>query len=475
MAKLDKDAYDVIIIGAGIGGLVCGSYLAKAGLKVLIAERHVKAGGYCTSFRRKEFTFDAAAHSFGGYRKGGVVRNVFEDLQVDKQLTIKRSDPTDIITTPDGTVSFRTDLEKTVIGFQRQFPAEKENILKFFNFLAAPGPGSFAGTRKWTFGDLLDSHFNDERLKAVLSFPLYGNGGLPASSMSALIGAKLYMEFLLDGGYYPETGMQALSDAIARQFKEFGGELRLSCPVTRILVDKKRVTGAILRGDEFLPTNCVVSNADARQTYLDLLGRNHLTQDFLDDISSMTPSVSMFVLYLGIDKHFSPLPEPGVNVWFLPHYRPDALYAAVQKGALGPVILMRVLPDRKSIFALAVAPFKSKEYWAENKERLLNRYIGELERFFVPGLSKHIVYKEAATPHTLHRYTLNSKGAAYGWAATPAQLAIPAFRKSTFVQGLYLTGHWTTQGIGIPGVVYVGQDTASAILKKLKKHENMLN
>ena len=56
--KIDNK-YDVIIIGAGIGGLVCGCYLVKAGLKVLIVEKHYQVGGYCTSFKRKGFTFDA--------------------------------------------------------------------------------------------------------------------------------------------------------------------------------------------------------------------------------------------------------------------------------------------------------------------------------------------------------------------------------------------------------------------------------
>ncbi len=53
MIRADQASYDAVIIGAGIGGLVCGCYLAKAGMKVLIAERHFKPGGYCTSFRRK--------------------------------------------------------------------------------------------------------------------------------------------------------------------------------------------------------------------------------------------------------------------------------------------------------------------------------------------------------------------------------------------------------------------------------------
>ena len=95
MSKADANSYDAIIIGAGIGGLVCGCYLAKAGMKVLIAEQHFKPGGYCTSFKRKGFTFDAAAHSFGGYREGGIVNKVFSELRIEKKIQIHQADVID--------------------------------------------------------------------------------------------------------------------------------------------------------------------------------------------------------------------------------------------------------------------------------------------------------------------------------------------------------------------------------------------
>ena len=106
MSKLDNDTYDAIIIGAGISGLVCGCYLAKAGMKVLIAEQHFKPGGYCTSFKRKGFTFDAAAHSFGGYRVGGIMHKVLKDFDLSDRMRIKRYDPSDIIISPDHKLFF---------------------------------------------------------------------------------------------------------------------------------------------------------------------------------------------------------------------------------------------------------------------------------------------------------------------------------------------------------------------------------
>ena len=83
----------------------------------------------------------------------------------------------------------------------------------------------------------------------------------------------------------------------------------------------------------------------------------------------------------------------------------------------------------------------------------------------MPGLSEHIVHKEAATPYTLYRYTLNYKGASYGWAGTTTQFADIDFKKPSFVKNFYMTGHWTTQGLGIPGVVYSGMSTAKSLFR----------
>jgi phytoene dehydrogenase-like protein len=230
MLKTASDTYDAVIIGAGIGGLICGCYLAKAGMKVLIAEQHYKPGGYCTSFKRKGLTFDAAAHSFGGY-KHGLLGKIFEELGVNSKLSIRKIDPSDIVATPDYSVSFYADVEQTVACFQSAFPAEADNIKRFFDFIVSPDPMFFVRIRRWTFKNLLDEYFSNDKLKTILSFPLFGNGGLPPSLMSAFIGAKIFQEFLLDGGYHPEGGMQALPNALAERFRDFGGDLRLSSPV----------------------------------------------------------------------------------------------------------------------------------------------------------------------------------------------------------------------------------------------------
>src|SRR3989304_10187554 len=106
MSEQHENSYDAIIIGAGIGGLVCGCYLAKAGMKVLIVEQHYQPGGYCTSFKRKGFVFDAAAHSFGSCREGGNMRMILESLDLYQKLKIKKLDHSDIIIAPDYKITF---------------------------------------------------------------------------------------------------------------------------------------------------------------------------------------------------------------------------------------------------------------------------------------------------------------------------------------------------------------------------------
>jgi len=466
MLKADKDSYDVIIIGAGISGLVCGCYLAKAGMKVLIAEQHYKPGGYCTSFKKGEFTFDAAAHSFGGYREGGIVRKVFRDLGIENRIRIKRFDPSDIIITPDHKISFWNDMDKTISEFQATFSDEKDNIKNFFSLFNVDTK-SLIHIRSLTFKYLLDKYFKNDNLKAILSFPLWGNAGLPPSLISAFIAIRVYKEFHIDGGYYPDSSMQALSDALAKRFKEFGGELRLSSLVKKIRTKDNRVNGVALEKSIFIPSKYVISNCDATQTFIKLFGKRKITNELLEKLRSMIYSLSMFIVYLGIDKSLMKLSHPGSNIWFLPHYSIEDMYLAAKNRDLNNLeeFMLRVSPNSKVISAYFHVPFNNKNYWGNNKDKFLNLVINKIEEH-IPGLSKHIIHKDAATPYTLYRYTLNYKGASYGWDSIPSQFADIDFKKPSFVKNFYMTGHWTTQGFGIPGVMYSGQDMAKSILIK---------
>ncbi len=149
--------YDVIIIGAGISGLVCGCYLAKAGLKTLIVEKNAKPGGYCTSFTRKGFHFDACVHALCSLRREGLLRKILTELGVIDRMKFLRNNPSDIIITPDFKINIFHEVDRTIEEFQRYFPEERGQIDKFFKYIASTD--FFFNIKLKTFDKLLNSFF----------------------------------------------------------------------------------------------------------------------------------------------------------------------------------------------------------------------------------------------------------------------------------------------------------------------------
>lgn len=468
------NCYDVAIIGAGISGLVCGCYLAKAGMKVLIIEQHDKPGGYCSSFRRGRFIFDAAAHSFGSYREGGNFREIIRELGIDGVVKISRFNPSDIIVTPDFKITFWNDTSDTIADLKKVFPGQKENIESFYayyNNSASQNKFDNITLKDSTFASFLKSFFSDDTLMNAISLPVLGNGGLPPSLITAFTGTKIYREFLIDGGYYPEGGMQMLPNAFAQRIKESNGTILYRKPVKKILYRNNSVQGVDLDNNESFISKYVVSACDATETFKRLLGPEAAGKDIINKLIIMKPSISTFTLYLGLDKPFDGLPQEGANIWYLPYYDLDKMFKYIEAGDpenfSGGGFMFRLSPDKKTILAFYAAPFKSSVFWEQNKRKIADDLFKRLG-VLIPNLKDHVIHFEMATPFTLHRYTLNHEGANYGWAPLQSQLFDPDFRQKTFINGLYLTGHWTCHTHGIPGVAYLGYSTAKLILKKEK-------
>jgi prolycopene isomerase len=461
-----KKDYDAIIIGAGISGLVCGCYLAKAGMKTLIVEKNARPGGYCTSFKRGGVTFDACVHSLGSLREGGIFSLVLQELDVKDKLNIKRHDPSDIIIAPDNRIHFWNDLSKTIQEFQEQFPAEAFKIKEFFEYIDGCEGLRLVSLRAITFETLLNRYLKDEKLKAILSLPLLGNGGLPAKRMSAFMGVMIYKEFMFDGGYYPDGSIQSLADILLARFKDLGGSLSFSRQVEKIRIKDGKVEGIELDNKDEIASNCVVSCADSTQMLRSLMGKEVADEATLNLLESMEPSLSAFILYLGVDSRIDHFPKDSV-IWFLPHYDMNKIYNCTVEGKIVDLdwFLSRLSSSNNSLFMLVNVPFNNSEYWKVNKEMLIDIFIEKMGNVY-PNLSRHVIIKDAATPNTLQKWTLNYKGAAYGWASIPSQIAISDFSRIKNVENLYVTGQWTTSFHGVGGVAYLGRETSRKILRK---------
>jgi phytoene dehydrogenase-like protein len=475
-----NDKYDVIIIGAGIGGLVCGCYLAKAGLKVLIVEQHSIPGGYCTSFKRKGFIFDVGVHYLGSCRNGGILDKILNDLSIENRIKLLRTDLCDRIITPDKTVYFHQDKNKTKEELIRNFPKEKRNIILFFDkflnedFLAIVGK-----TKNLTFRQLIDSFFADDKLRAILSMPLVGNLGLEPQFVSALISVVLYKEFLLDGGYYPEGGIQTFPDALMNRFVELGGEIIFSTRATKIFTKNKKISGVQINNTDIITTQYVVSNADATLTFKTLLDCQSPETALVEKLKT---SPSAFVVYLGINKNLKNLLPKHHITWHFSDYKFNHCYGRIKNNKFTPslnytlysfpsLVDESLAPKNKDIVRIFQgAQFVNANYWKTQKKIFYDTLINKANKI-IPGIKDSIEVFETATPMTFYRYTSNKNGALFGWAPLVSQINRTIFPTKTSIKNLYLAGHWVTNGVGQGGIAVValsGKYAAQLISKNNK-------
>ncbi len=191
--------YDVIIIGSGIGGLVCGCYLAKAGLKVLIIEKNDKVGGYCTSFNREGFVFDAGFHCLGSCGEKGYFRKIINDLELSDSILLKKVDPANIIITPDYKIKVFSDINRTRDVFKDSFPNSATQIDNFFNLVnIGLSSSEYLMLRNTSFYELLSKYFNDSKIKSFFSI-LLANIGVSSRMISAFASIIFLKEFIFNG------------------------------------------------------------------------------------------------------------------------------------------------------------------------------------------------------------------------------------------------------------------------------------
>ncbi|MBN2119922.1 MAG: NAD(P)/FAD-dependent oxidoreductase [Candidatus Omnitrophica bacterium] len=475
--------FDAIFVGSGIGSLICANYLSKAGLKVLIIEKHDKPGGYCTSFERKGYKFDIGVHYLGGIKRG-ILGKTLRELQMDESLEFSQADPTDKIIFPDNTTYIRACPKNTLTEFQKSFPKERKNLEKFFGFILQEQLFNiYKKVKGQVFQETLDYFFRDPNLKSVLG-GLSSNIALSPKKAAAISAIILFREYVLDSGYYPKGGIQTLPNMLVKKLKERGGEIIFSRKVVKIITTNK-IKKVILDTSDEIASNIIISNADVSMTFGDLID---VKTKELNTINKLTPSPSMFLVYLGLKENAHNEIAERINTCYFATYDIEKVYSRIysqQYNILNADLdyffccfpsahdISLSNTNRPTMQLFIYSPYISKKFWDENKIEVGNRIIKKSEKVFY-DLRNLIDVKIFATPHTFHRYTLNKNGAVLGWVSTLNQIKSNIIPQRTSIDGIYLVGHWTTTGSsgqgGIPNVAFSGRRCARLILEDLGKH-----
>ena len=493
-----KEAYDVVVIGAGIGGLSVAALLAKAGKSVLLVERHDRPGGYAHGFRRRGYHFDSGVHLVSGcgpdgYRNGSAIHKISRAVGIDPQavfLPIQEAYARAVF--PEFEVRLQTGEEAFIDSLTEWFPKEKDGLFALIRLcrmlaeetmlaeeiLEQGKSVSVSPTRvlanlfryrRTTLAEALDGFLVDARMKSLCA-SLWPYLGLPPSKLSFLYWSSMMAGYTYEGSYYCRGSFQVYANLLAAAVKGQGSEVLLNSSVRRICVENGKACGIILENGQVIRAGTVVSNIDAIQTADLLIGRERLPAGYCEGLEKLTPSLSIFVDYVATD-----LPLAGQihahESFFYESFDHETGYALTREGrpnwfsaTIPSLSDPSLAPQGQHILLLTtLCPFQIGQSWRQAKAGFQRCLLENAERHF-PGLNDHLLLVESGSPRTLERYTLNNQGAAYGFAPTPDQVGPNRPSVRGVLPGLYHTGHWTRPGGGVAGVSFSALLAAQAIL-----------
>jgi all-trans-retinol 13,14-reductase len=236
--------YDVVIIGAGLGGLTAGAKLAREGKKVLLVEQHNQPGGCATTFKRGDFTLEVGLHEMDGLGPRDMKNRIFGELEVTGNVELIRVPEFYRFVGKNITISIPHDAAEATKVLKEAFPDEANGIDAYFEQLLNPKKKAADGgpIQDTSVGEFLDSIIKNEDLKLVL----LGNLGYFHDDPYSL---SLAYYTIAQGSYYSggasfiKGGSQMLSDHLAKFIKDHGGEVILNHIVTGLTSENGKLTG----------------------------------------------------------------------------------------------------------------------------------------------------------------------------------------------------------------------------------------
>jgi all-trans-retinol 13,14-reductase len=504
------DRYDIIVVGAGLGGLVAAARLARAGRKVLVLEANPHFGGTSDDFRRGPWSFPMGPLSFSHPDR---VREILADAGADDEISFRRNRFQ--LIAPGLDIVYSQPLAGLREELVRYFPGEAAGIAAFFDKLEEVirtirdvdrrHPASAEARRGGAGGpaasDAVPAGW-DERVRAWASIPskdllaplisavplrnLLGSIGTAPPEMSLLNLGIMWNAMSEVGIWFPSCGVSGLCRRLADAFVRAGGVVRTSAEVHEILVRGGRAAGVRTASGEIFASEWIVSNADYKKTFLELLPPRAVSARHRRLVDSIPYTGSELCVYLGVDPS-------GVDFRAM---RAEHLFYRKEVRGSGPddpedfddreIEICRwsdnvpaSAPEGSATLVLrAGEPYAAWDVWRrgprsrregyrERKDCLALSLVRTAETI-LPGLSSSVRFMEAATPLTYRDWGRRTNGSIAGWAWTDeAARFSDRFLVRTPVPRLLATGIYASTELflgGVPTAMLTGGLAADLIL-----------
>ena len=513
MATKGNKAYDVVVIGAGNGGLVAAIRVLQAGYSCLLVEKHNLPGGFATSFKRGRFEFEASLHElndFGSPEEPGDVRKLFRDLGVEDKIDwVRIPEAYHLITTdkkydcvmpfgqqafidkmveycPDSrkSITERFELSNEVRDAQTYSNSVNGNTDSAYMKKTFP---NFVKAGSYSVNQVLDALKMPQKAKDILN-AYWCYLGVDCDRMSFLHYGSMVIRYITRDAWMPRMRSHEISLAMDQRIRELGGDIWYHSEAEKILTDSKNaITGVRLTAGTVIATRHIIANCSPHLVFGKMLEEKSVTEQMVRATNSRTFAGRGFSLFLGLNKSAQELGIKSHNYFIYDTADSVRQYDMMRKVATNhvqaTVCLNNAYPECSppgTCMMYFTTMFMSDDWgnvsetdYFKAKDRVADDMINVFERETGCRIRDAIEEICVASPTTYARYCGHPQGVIYGYETADWDSLMPRMmmlaEDAKLFPGLRFAGGYAMRSSGYSSSYVSGDISGRQTVGDLKR------